>query len=291
VNPVAKMVAETFDAYIQIQGETNIHTLNNVDPARQMIHEEAYGVIRKLIRDRTASGNLRWVLTVFPTHAYAQEAKMSLGEYRDFVYRTTYADQEDPIGKWRSIERQQQSLVDWLKGKERVQVKGPHVDLEFSIKGRTFINDAGRYNLPDGEIFTGPQEESVNGWIRISYPALFRGREVEGIELTFEDGKVVKASAKKNESFLLTMLEIDQGARYIGEFGIGTNREIDRYIKNMLFDEKMYGTIHIALGAGFPESGSKNNSAIHWDLISEMLDGGQIIVDDETMYESGEFRI
>jgi aminopeptidase len=285
------MVAETFDAYIQIQGETNIHTLNNVDPARQMIHEEAYGVIRKLIRDRTASGNLRWVLTVFPTHAYAQEAKMSLGEYRDFVYRTTYADQEDPIGKWRSIERQQQSLVDWLKGKERVQVKGPHVDLEFSIKGRTFINDAGRYNLPDGEIFTGPQEESVNGWIRISYPALFRGREVEGIELTFEDGKVVKASAKKNESFLLTMLEIDQGARYIGEFGIGTNREIDRYIKNMLFDEKMYGTIHIALGAGFPESGSKNNSAIHWDLISEMLDGGQIIVDDETMYESGEFRI
>jgi aminopeptidase len=181
--------------------------------------------------------------------------------------------------------------VEWLRGKNEIKLKGPNVDLTFSIMGRTFINDAGAYNIPDGEIFTGPVEESVEGWIRIPYPAIYRNREVEGIELQFKQGKVAKASAKKNEAFLLSMLETDPGARYLGEFGIGTNREIDRHIKNILFDEKMHGTVHVALGAGFPESGSKNDSAIHWDMICEMRDGGQILVDGDLFYESGEFMI
>jgi aminopeptidase len=181
--------------------------------------------------------------------------------------------------------------VEWLRGKEQVELKGPNVDMTFSIKGRTFINDAGAYNLPDGEIFTGPVEDSVEGWIRIPYPALYRNREVQGIELRFKDGKVENASAKKNEEFLLGMMETDPGAQYLGEFGIGTNEEIDRYIKNILFDEKMHGTIHIALCAGFPESGSKNDSPIHWDLICDMRDGGQIFVDGDLFYESGKFMI
>jgi len=291
VNPVAKMVAETFDVYIQILSESNTRGLTNADPARQILHEKAYSGVSKTVRDRTASGDLRWVLTVYPTNAYAQDAEMSLSEYRDYVYRTTYADLDDPLAKWREVREFQQRLVEWLRGKERVELRGPNVDMTFSIKDRTFINDAGAYNLPDGEIFTGPVEDSVEGWIRILYPALYRNREVQGIELRFKGGKVVNASAKKNEEFLLGMLETDSGARYLGEFGIGTNKEIDRHIKNILFDEKMHGTIHIALGAGFPESGSRNDSAIHWDMICDMREGGQIFVDGELFYESGEFMI
>ncbi len=291
VNPVAKMVAETFDAYIQILSESNTRDLTNADPARQSIHAKAYSKVSKTIRDRTALGDLKWVLTVYPTNAYAQEAEMSLREYRDYIYRTTYADHEDPLKKWEEVREFQQGLVEWLRGKNEVKLKGLNVDLTFSINGRTFINDAGAYNLPDGEIFTGPVEESVQGWIRIPYPAIYRNREVEGIELHFRDGKVVKASAKKNEDFLLGMLDTDPGARYLGEFGIGTNQEIDRHIRNILFDEKMHGTVHIALGAGFPESGSKNESAIHWDMICEMRNGGQILVDGELFYEAGEFMI
>ncbi|HEY47269.1 MAG: hypothetical protein AMJ88_00230 [Anaerolineae bacterium SM23_ 63] len=291
VNPVAKMVAETFDAYVQILSESNTRDLTNADPARLSTHEKAYSKVSKTIRDRTASGDLRWVITVYPTNAYAQEAEMSLREYREYVYRTTYADHDDPLKKWEEVRVFQQRLVEWLRGKNNIELKGPNVDLMFSIKGRTFINDAGAYNLPDGEIFTGPVEESVEGWIRIPYPALYCNREVEGIELQFKNGRVVEASAKKNEGFLLSMLDIDPGARYLGEFGIGTNKEIDRHIKNILFDEKMDGTIHISLGAGFPESGSKNDSAIHWDMICEMRNGGQIIVDGDLFYESGEFII
>lgn len=291
VNPVAKMVAETFDAYIQILSESNTRDLTNADPARQRLHEKAYSKVSKTVRDRTASGDLRWVLTVYPTNAYAQDAEMSLSEYRDYVYRTTYTDHEDPLEKWQDMREFQQSLVEWLRGKNIIELKGPNVDMTFSIKGRTFINDAGAFNVPDGEIFTGPVEESVEGWIRIPYPAIYRNREVEGIELRFNNGKVVEASAKKNEEFLLSMLDTDPGARYLGEFGIGTNKEMDRHIKTILFDEKMHGTIHIALGAGFPESGSKNDSAIHWDMICEMRNGGQIFVDGDLFYESGEFMI
>jgi aminopeptidase len=291
VNPIAEMVAETFDVYIQILSESNTRVLSNADPERQRLHESAYRMVSKAIRERTAAGELRWVLTVYPTNAYAQDAEMSLSEYSDYVFRTTYADHDDPLEKWRDVREFQQRLVEWLKGKKEMELKGPHVDMTFSIKDRAFINDAGSYNLPDGEIFTGPVEDSVEGWIRIPYPALYRGREVGGIELRFESGKVVDASAIKNEEFLLSMLETDSGARYLGEFGIGTNKEIDRHIRNILFDEKMHGTIHIAIGAGFPESGSKNDSAIHWDMICEMKDGGQIFVDGELFYESGEFMI
>lgn len=181
--------------------------------------------------------------------------------------------------------------MDWLSGKDEVVVKGPNVDLKLSIKGRNFINSDGKTNMPSGEIFTGPVEDSVEGWVRFTYPAIRLGREVEGIELKFEKGKVVEATAEKNEPFLLEMLEVDEGARYVGEFAIGTNKRINRFIKNMLFDEKTGGTIHMALGAGYPQTGSVNKSGIHWDMICDMRDGGQIYVDGELFYEAGEFKI
>jgi aminopeptidase len=181
--------------------------------------------------------------------------------------------------------------VDHLKGKKDVVVKGPNVDLKLSIDGRSFVNSDGKRNMPSGEVFTSPVEDSAEGWIRFTYPAVTRGREVDGIELRFEKGKVVHATAEKNEAFMLSMLDIDDGARYLGEFAIGTNKMINRFIKNILFDEKIGGTIHLAVGSGFREVGGENNSAIHWDMICDMRDGGTIHIDDELIYESGEFKI
>jgi aminopeptidase len=181
--------------------------------------------------------------------------------------------------------------VDWLKGKDEVRVQGPNVDLNLSIAGRTFINSDGKRNMPSGEIFTGPVEDSANGWVHYTYPVIVAGREISGIKLTFKNGKVVQATAEKNEDFLLSALDSDEGARYLGEFAVGTNYGIDRFTKNILYDEKIGGTFHMALGAGYPETGSKNKSAIHWDMICDMRDGGQILVDDELFYENGHFKV
>jgi aminopeptidase len=216
---------------------------------------------------------------------------MSLKEFEDYVYSATFSDCEDPVGEWKRIRDEQQSLVEWLKGKKHIQVKGPNVDLTLSVEGRHFINSDGKQNMPSGEIFTGPVEDSVEGWVRFTHPAVLSGREVEGVELQFEKGKVIKASANTNQDFLMSMLDMDQGSRYLGEFAIGTNNKINRFIKKILYDEKIGGTIHMALGQGYGITGSKNKSAIHWDMICDMRDGGQILVDGELFYESGEFKI
>jgi aminopeptidase len=291
VNRMEKMVREEFDVMINLYSQGNTRGLSNVDPARQRLRLRAYADLTQTYLERSAAGEFRWVLSMFPTEAYAQDAEMSLAEFEAYVYHTTYADTSNPIDRWQEIHDEQQVLVDWLKGKKKVEVKGPQVDLTLSVEGRKFINSDGTYNMPSGEIFTGPVEDSVNGWVRFSYPAVLRGREVEGVELQFEGGKVVNASATKNEAFLLQMLDADQGSRYVGEFAIGTNKRINRFIKNILFDEKIGGTIHMAVGAGYPQTGSKNKSALHWDMICEMRDGGKIFVDGELFYESGEFKI
>lgn len=291
VDPLRDYVIRNFDGEIIIMGNSNTRYLSGVDPQRQSKYHKTYSELMKLKMQRSASGDFRWVGTLIPTSGVAQDAEMSLEEFEEFVFRATYADSEDPIKEWRRIHSEQQSLVDYLQGKSLITVKGPDVDLSLSIGGRSFINCDGTYNMPDGEVFTSPVEDSLNGWVRFMYPAIESGREVEDIELYFEDGKVVKATAKKNEAFLQTMLKTDSGASYVGEFAFGTNKNINRFIKNILFDEKIGGTIHMALGAGFPETGGKNESAIHWDMICNMRDGGQVFVDDELFYESGEFKI
>ena len=286
-----KIVMETYDCHIAIRGANNTRALSGVDPAKQRLRQQAAKELMETSMRRSAAGEYRWVGTLYPTQAHAQEADMSLGEFEEFVYGACHVDKEDPVAEWRKISAEQQRLVDWLKGKERVRVNGPNADLTLSIAGRSFVNADGTNNMPSGEIFTGPVEESANGWVRFSYPAIVGGREVIGVELRFEGGKVVDATAKKNEQFLLTALDSDAGARYLGEFAIGTNYGIDRFTKNILYDEKIGGTIHMALGAGYPETGSKNKSALHWDMICDMRDGGQIWVDDELIYESGSFKI
>jgi aminopeptidase len=291
VDVLHKKVIEEFDVIIAIKSRSNTRSLSNIDPQRIRLRGQAYKGILQTLIERSTSGALRRVGTLFPTQAFAQEADMSLEEFAEYVYKTTYSDCDDPVTEWKRIHDEQQKLVDWLKGKKEVKVKGPNIDLELSIDERIFINAAGKANMPCGEIFTGPVEDSVRGWVRFTFPAIYMGREVEGVELQFEHGRVVKASAAKNESFLQSMLDIDDGARYLGEFAVGTNKQMNRFIKDILFDEKIGGTIHMALGAGYPDTGSMNKSAIHWDMICDMRDGGKIIIDDELFYESGKFLI
>ncbi len=291
VNPLRKLVVEEFDGYISIRAPENTRELNDVDPDRQALHNKALMPVMETFMKRGASGALKWSGTLFPTAAGAQEADMSLRAYEDFVYGTCFCDREDPVAEWRRIHDEQQRVIDWLKGHDKVKVLGPNADLTLSIKGRAFVNSDGHHNMPSGEIFTGPVEDSVNGWVRFTYPSITGGREVEGIELWFSDGKVVKATAEKNERYLHRMLETDEGARYLGEFAIGTNEGITRFTKNILFDEKIGGSFHMAIGAGYPETGSQNKSAVHWDMICDMREGGEITVDGERFYKDGKFVI
>lgn len=282
---------EKYDCLMSIAASENTRSLSAVEPERQKQLMQGRKELTDTFFKRSAAGDLRWIVSRFPTAAYAQDADMSLGDYEDFVYSACLLDSEDPVAEWRKFEERQDHLVAFLEGKKTVEVKGENVDLTLSIDGRKFINASGRRNMPDGEIFTGPVEESVNGWIRYSYPAIYQGREVDGIELFFEQGQVVKATAAKNQPFLETILNTDPGARYLGEFAIGTNPGIQQFTRSILFDEKIGGTIHLAVGASYPETGARNKSAVHWDMICGMQNGGRILVDGELFYESGTFTI
>jgi aminopeptidase len=286
-----QMILTEFEALVSIRSQANTRSLSNVDPAQQALRSKARNAIIETYFNRSASNEFHWCGTLFPTAAHAQDADMSLSEFEDYVYSTTFADTPDPVAKWQQFHEVQQQWVDWLAGKKQVEVKGPHVDLQLSIEGRTFVNSDGKNNMPSGEIFTGPVEDSVNGWVHFTYPAVTEGREVSDVRLEFEEGRVVKASAGKNEAVLFEYLDVDPGARYVGEWAIGTNKKINRFIKNILFDEKIGGTFHLALGRGYPQTGSQNKSAIHWDLICDMRDGGEIMVDGELFYRSGDFLI
>lgn len=216
---------------------------------------------------------------------------MSLTDYQDFVFQATFCDQEDPIARWEAIKQMQSRLVKWLDGKMQVEIMGANADLTFSIDGRKFINSYGDQNMPSGEVFTSPVENSAQGWVNFSYPAVYLGREVEGVRLEFEAGKVTQASADKNENFLVSMLDTDEGSRVLGEFGVGTNFGITRFTKDILFDEKIGGSFHLALGSGFPEAGGTNHSSLHWDLITDARRDTEFRVDGELFYKDGEFQV
>jgi aminopeptidase len=286
VSPIRKIITETFDASLNIWAEHNTRSLSGVDPKRMARVAKAGAPLSKVFHERSARKELRWCLTVYPNHAMAQEADMSLEDYREFVYGAGMLNEADPVAYWKHVGQEQQKLADWLKGHDQVLLKGSNVDLKMSIKDRLFISCDGKVNFPDGEIYTGPVEDSVQGWVRFKYPAIEYGQEVTDIQLWFEKGRVVKETASKNQELLTAQLNTDAGARSLGEFGIGTNYGITRFTKNMLFDEKMGGTIHLAVGAGYPESGSKNESGIHWDMLCDMNDA-KIRVDGELFYRDG----
>lgn len=286
ISPVRKLLIETYDARMVVEADTNTRELAGVDPRRISLWRKANApLFRKMVK-RIESGDLKWCLTVYPTEAMAQEANMSLSDYSEFVFEAGMLNAKDPVTLWKAEKAKQQKLTTWLKGKDQVMLKGENIDLSFSIKGRKFIACAGDQNFPDGEIFTSPVENSVNGWVRFRYPAIFDGQEIEDIELWFENGKVVQEKAKRNQELLTAQLNTDKGARILGEWGIGTNYNIKRFTKNMLFDEKLGGTIHLAMGLGFEEAGGKNTSGLHWDMLCDMAKS-EISVDHELFYKNG----
>jgi aminopeptidase len=286
VSPVNKLIYETFDATISIEADSNRRVLSAIDSKRMAHRNKAYAELMKTYLERASRGELRWCLTIYPNNANAQDADMSLRDYTEFVYAAGMLNEDDPLKFWREQGQRQTKLVDWLKGHDLVAMKGSNVDMTMSIKDRVFISCDGKENFPDGEIFTGPVEVSANGWIRYKYPAIYMGQEITDIELWFENGKVVKEKASKNQELLTSTLNTDEGARFLGELGIGTNYGITKFTKEMLFDEKIGGTFHLAVGSGYPETGSKNESAIHWDMLCDMADS-EVTVDGELFYKDG----
>lgn len=289
VSPVRKYSIEKIDIFISIWADYNTKNMNNVDPERMATRVAANAELNKIFMEREAKGELQWTLAPYPTHAMAQEAGMSLIDYRDFVYGTLFLDKDNPIEEWKKLSVKQEKVADYLNKKSELRFVGEDTDLTLSVKGRKWINCDGKKNLPDGEVFTGPIEDSANGKIRFTYPGIYMGKEIEDIKLTFKDGEVIDAKAAKGEDLLKKLLEVD-GAKRIGEIAIGTNYGVKRFTKNMLFDEKMGGTMHLALGRAIPESGGKNFSSIHWDILKDMKNG-KIYADGEVFYENGKFLI
>ena len=282
-----ELVRGQFQGLIVVRGGSNTRALSGVDPDRRRRRTAASAPLNETFLRRSANGDLRWVVTLYPTPAHAQEAEMSLTALEDFVLSASFSDVDDPAARWREVSARQQRLVDWLAGRSHVEVKGPDVDLRFSIAGRTFINDDGHRNMPAGEVFTGPVEDSMEGRVRFSFPAVYVNRRVEGVELSFERGRVVEARAERDQAYLEQMLETDPGARYVGEWAIGLNDRIDRFMGEVLFDEKIGGSFHLALGSGYPETGSQNKSGLHWDMICDLRQAGEIVVDGECILRQG----
>jgi aminopeptidase len=290
VSEIDRIIREKFPAILHIEAEANTRELTGVDPARISRRRSAGRELFQTMLNRMGSGDLKWCYTVYPTAANAQEADMSLQDYQDFVYKAGMLEESDPVACWNEEESRQNKIIEYLKGKQKLVIRGQDIDLTLSIQDRSFLGASGRENFPDGEIYTSPVETSAHGWVRFAFPAIYSSREVSDVEFWFEKGKVVREKATKGEDFLVQTLNTDPGARYLGELGIGTNYAIPRFTKNILFDEKLGGTIHLAVGLGFNQAGGKNESAVHWDLLCDMRES-EITADGETIYRDGRFTL
>ena len=291
ISPVTEWMAEKADVRIAVGASANTRELSAVPPERQTRRQTAVGDLLAKMMDRSAAGDFRWCYTLYPTNAYASEAEMSLADFEDFYFGACLADDPDPLTAWKRASKECERLAEWIEGHEEVRVTAPGTDIKLGIAGRKFIPCVGDHNMPDGEFFTGPVEDSVEGEVTFHLPAVIGGREVSGVRLRFESGKVVDASAERGEEFLVQLLDTDEGARRLGELGIGTNYAIDRGTLEVLLDEKIGGTVHMAVGASYPESGGTNESAVHTDLVCDLRLGGKLEVDGEVMQEDGTFVV
>jgi aminopeptidase len=291
ISPTARWVMENVDVRIAIMADTNPRELSQVDPKKQTLVQQSRKELMETSMRRSAAGDYRWSLTLFPLQAHAAEAGMSLDRYEDFFYRACLALDDDPVTAWQRQSDEVMRLTEWITGKEEVHVQGPGTDIKLGVAGRTWIPCVGRHNMPDGEFFTGPVEDSVEGEVSFSFPAMYGGREVAGVKLRFEGGKVVDASAERGEDFLLEMLDTDDGSRTLGELGIGTNYGIATGTKEILLDEKIGGTVHLAVGMSYPETGGSNSSAVHWDMVCDLRSGGALTVDGVELQRVGQFQV
>ncbi len=291
VSPFKRFDTEKPTVVLSLWGGFNPKDLTGVDPQRMAKKQKAHSELSRIFMERSTRGELRWCGTQFPSASGAQEAEMSLADYEDFVFRGCFADRPDPIAEWKKVAKEQERIATFLDTKKTIRVEGRDTDLKLNVAGRKWINCCGEMNMPDGEVFTGPLEDSAQGTVRFTYPAVYGGREVVDVRLTFKNGEVIEAKAEKGEDMLKTMIAMDEGSRRIGEFAIGTNYGIQRFTKDTLFDEKIGGTIHLALGYSLPESGGKNLSGIHWDMVCDLKNGGRMFADGEKFYEDGRFLI
>lgn len=293
ISPLAMHEVETINATIGVWADDNTKALTNVDPKRQAAASRARKPILDLFMKRAAKkgkAKLRWSGTQFPCQAAAQDAEMSLAEYEDFVFAAGKLDAANPVAEWKKLSTRQQRVADYLNKAREIRFITPQgTDLRLGVKGRHWINCDGHENFPDGEVFTGPIEDATEGVVCYSFPAVHGGREVHDIQLRFRNGRVVDASASKGEDFLIQMLDQDRGSRCLGEIALGTNYTVREYTRNTLFDEKIGGTFHAAVGAAYPETGGRNESGLHWDMVCDLRKGGRIEVDGKVISTNGRF--
>ena len=286
VDPITKLEYEKVDKFISIGAPMNTKTM-----AKLARRGKATKALSELLMKRSADGSAKWVIADVPTHALAQEAKMSFDEYSEFLFKSCYLDLDDPVAKLKELDEKQTKWANYLNNVKKVRIVGEKTDITFGVEGRKWISCSGLNNYPDGEVFTSPVEDDVNGEIYFDFPQIYRGNEAHGVHLTIENGKVVKVVAEKGEDYVNAMFDMDEGSRGIGEIAIGTNDEIQDITGNILFDEKIGGSIHMAIGASYPETGGKNVSGLHWDMIKGMKKDGKIYADDILIYENGKFII
>jgi aminopeptidase len=291
VAPTSEWTTEHADVRIVLMADANVSALSQADPKKQARAQKARKHLMETSMRRSAAGEHRWALTIFPTEGYANAAGMSLAEYEDFYYGACLVDDGDPVTAWQRQSDEVNRLAEWISDKEEVRITASGTDITLGVAGRTWIPCAGLHNMPDGEFFTGPVEDSVEGEVSFSFPAAYGGREVGGVRLRFESGKVVDATAERGEEFLIEMLDSDDGARRLGELGIGTNYGISTGTKEILLDEKIGGTVHLALGMSYPESGGTNDSSVHWDMVCDLRQGGVIEVDGQELSRDGQFVV
>jgi len=291
LSPLDEFETKTIDARLSIISPENTRYMSHVDPKQQALRSRAAQPIHDIFLKRAASGDLRWCVTLFPTNASAQDAEMSLRDYEDFVYQAAHVWDDDPIGFWKSMGQDQQKMKNILEKKKTIQILGEDTDLTLSVEKRTWIPCFGKENFPDGELFTGPVETSAEGYIHFPFPLVYGGRRVDDVKLWFEKGVVVKATAANGLDFLESMIQMDEGSNRLGELAFGLNYGIKEYTKNILFDEKIGGTMHLALGNGYPETGSSNASGLHWDMVIDLRKKGKVLADGELIFENGSFVV
>ena len=289
VSPLQWEEIEGLDALVTIWSEVNTRALSRIQPDRHAAYIAAQRELSKRGWERIAAGDLRWCGTLQPVDAYAQDAEMSIEEYEDFVFAACHVHEHDPAAHWRSVSAELEARAAELAAVRELRVVGPDTDLTLGVAGRSWLAADGRYNMPDGEVFTSPVETETEGEIRYTFPALYHGREVEDVRLRFEGGRVVHAEASRGDDYLQSLLAMDDGARILGEVAFGLNYEIDRFTRNILFDEKIGGTMHFALGSGFPQTGGANTSGLHWDMICDLRDEGEVYADGELVWKDGRF--
>ena len=287
---LAKLAMETYDCYLHIRAPYSLREVIPPDPERLKMRQEALAPINKVYFERTADRRLRRNLCQYPTQAAAEEAGMSLPEYEQFVFNACKLNHPDPQAAWLQVRASQQRIVDHLNGCSTVNYRTEGTDLTFSTAGRTWMNSDGQTNMPSGEVYTSPVEDAVNGTVHFSLPGIYQGHEVQGVTLWVRDGWIEKWEARQGQDFLDQIFALP-GTRRFGEAAIGTNYDITRMTKNILFDEKIGGTVHLAIGQSYLQTGGKNESSVHWDMITDMTQGGEIWADGEKIYQDGKFLI